>query len=438
MLKASAIVNQDTSHRRWADRLGRSRSGADAVNVSRVERWGSVIGGLALALYGLRRGSLGGAALSVVGGTLVYRGVTGRCPIYGGLDISTAAEGRGAAPGIHAEKTITVLKSPGELYRFWRDFENLPCVMSMVAAVRHLGEGRSHWVAKAPLGTTLEWDAEITEDRENELIAWRSLPGSRLPNDGRVQFRPAPDGRGTQVHVMLTYHPPLGKLGAAVAKLFGAEPGQQLAEDLRRFKALMEAGEVPTTAGQPSGRAAAKPQATSQPRPAPVAEGNGGAVVDDDWFAHAVEAELLGRPVKVCPPEETIWSKGYVMERERYDGADIVHLLRACGSWMDWPRLLRRFGGHWPVLLSHLLLFRFVYPGERRQIPDWVMQELLAHPHDELRAVPPAARICQGTLLSRAQYLIEIERWGYEDARLRPRGALTPEQAAELTASVER
>jgi hypothetical protein len=166
--------------------------------------------------------------------------------------------------------------------------------------------------------------------------------------------------------------------------------------------------------------------------------GNGIAAVDEEWFAHAVEAEVLGRRVKVCPPEETIWSKAYVMERERYDGADIAHLLRACGTRMDWLRLLRRFGAHWRVLLSHLILFGFIYPDERGQVPNWVMQELLARLQSELEKPPLPERICQGTLLSRAQYLIDIESWGYEDARLLPRGVLTPADTAQLTASVER
>lgn len=166
--------------------------------------------------------------------------------------------------------------------------------------------------------------------------------------------------------------------------------------------------------------------------------GNGVAAVDEGWFAHAVEAEVLGRRVKVCPPEETIWSKAYVMERERYDGADIAHLLRACSEQMDWPRLLRRFGAHWRVLLSHLILFGFIYPDARGQVPHWVMQQLLAQLQGELGGLPPPERICQGTLLSRAQYLIDIENWGFEDGRLLPRGPLTPAETAHLTASVDR
>jgi hypothetical protein len=166
--------------------------------------------------------------------------------------------------------------------------------------------------------------------------------------------------------------------------------------------------------------------------------GNGIASVDDAWFTHAVEAEMLGHAVQLCPPEETIWSKAFVMERERYDGADVAHLLRACGEYLDWRRLLHRFGAHWRVLLSHLILFGFIYPAERTRIPTWVMQELLDRVRRELQSHPRAARVCQGTLLSRAEYLIDIEQWGYEDARVLPRGPMTPEEIAQWTAAIDR
>jgi hypothetical protein len=146
--------------------------------------------------------------------------------------------------------------------------------------------------------------------------------------------------------------------------------------------------------------------------------GNGVATVDDEWFAHAVPGEVLGMQVLLCPPEETIWSKGFVLERERYDGADVAHLLRSCAASMDWPRLLRRFGPHWRVLLSHLILFGFVYPTERTQVPAWVMRELLGRLGSELDTPAPPDGVCYGTLLSREQYLKDIQSWGYRDARL--------------------
>jgi uncharacterized membrane protein len=145
-------------------------------------------------------------------------------------------------------------KAPEELYRFWRNFENLPRFMNHLESVTPLGGDRSHWVAKAPAGARVEWDAEVYNEKENELIAWRSLEDADVNNAGSVRFRRAPNGRGTEVKVVLNYEPPGGKIGAAIAKLFGEEPGQQIEEDLHRFKQLMEAGEVPTTAGQSSGR----------------------------------------------------------------------------------------------------------------------------------------------------------------------------------------
>ena len=141
-------------------------------------------------------------------------------------------------------------------------------------------------------------------------------------------------------------------------------------------------------------------------------------------------------PVKFCPPEEMIWSKSFVMERERYDGADIAHLLRACAKRLDWERLFRRFGPYWRVLLSHLVLFGFVYPSERTQIPPKVMDELVRRLQAETHGPPPAERLCQGTLLSRAQYLIDIERGGYHDARLTAQPRMTAEEITHWTAAI--
>jgi hypothetical protein len=137
--------------------------------------------------------------------------------------------------------------------------------------------------------------------------------------------------------------------------------------------------------------------------------GNAIATVDDGWFAHAIDAHMLGLPVQLCPPEETIWSKAFVMERERYDGADIAHLLRASAGQLDWDRLLARFGTHWRVLLSHLILFGYIYPAESPQIPPSVMSTLLDRLQHEIHHPPAAGQLCQGTLLSRAQYAIDID-----------------------------
>jgi uncharacterized membrane protein len=233
--------------------LRRPQHQAHDANVGKVERWGSILAGAALAAYGLKHRSLGGAAMALVGGGLVYRGMTGYCQLYQALGLNTA-EDKGSAQAIEVKKAITINKSPEELYRFWRDFENLPRFMPHINSVQSMGHGRVHWVARAPLGRTAEWDTEITEERDNELIAWRSLQGAPIPHHGSVRFRAAPGGRGTEVRVTLAYTPPLGKLGAAVAKLFGEAPDQQLDEALHRLKSLMETGDIPTIEGQPSGR----------------------------------------------------------------------------------------------------------------------------------------------------------------------------------------
>jgi hypothetical protein len=154
--------------------------------------------------------------------------------------------------------------------------------------------------------------------------------------------------------------------------------------------------------------------------------GNGLAVVDDEWLRHAPLGEVLGLRVRVCPPEETIWSKAFVSERERYDGADIAHLIRMCGETMDWPRLLRRFGEHWRVLFSHLVLYGYVYPAERHRVPAWVLGALSRRLAGEAAGTPPDTRLCRGTLLSREQYLTDIADDGYLDARLPPSGRMTP------------
>jgi uncharacterized membrane protein len=170
------------------------------------------------------------------------------------LDVMTAKQlskqpetvaNAGADKGIiRTRRGITVRRPVEEVYSFWHNFENLPRFMYHLETVQQTGDRRSHWVAKGPAGTTVEWDAEITEDRPNELIAWRSLEGSDVDNQGVVRFEPAPGDRGTIVRVEIEYNPPGGIIGASIAKLFGREPGQQVQDDLRRFKQLIEAGEV--------------------------------------------------------------------------------------------------------------------------------------------------------------------------------------------------
>ncbi len=164
--------------------------------------------------------------------------------------------------------------------------------------------------------------------------------------------------------------------------------------------------------------------------------GNGTAQVDDDWFAYAAAGEVVGEPVRLCPPEESLWTKAFIMERDRYDGADVAHLILALGDRLDWQRLLDRFGPNWRVLYSHLILFGFVYPAERDRVPIWVLRELNARLRAELDADPPAGKVCQGTLLAAVQYIPDVKRWGYQDARVPPHGPMTPRQVEEWTEGV--
>lgn len=161
--------------------------------------------------------------------------------------------------------------------------------------------------------------------------------------------------------------------------------------------------------------------------------GNGEAAVDEAWFARSLAAEVCGVPVRLCPIEETIWSKAFIMERERFDGADILHLLRTAAERIDWSHLLERFGLHWPVLLTHLLLFGYVYPGERHRLPADVVQDLLARTVRDWNAPAADPLLCRGPLLSRAQYVVDIADWGYHDARLHPHGHLDPTEVARWT-----
>jgi uncharacterized membrane protein len=240
------------------------------ANVNGIERLLSVAAGGALAAYGLKRKDWAGLAAGVVGGALVERGVSGHCMVYDAAGLTSAAdEGHrfagphraegvtrqhGGSATVDAKKakrvtqTFTIFgRMPGELYDYWRNLENLPRILQHLKSVKETDARRSHWVAKAPAGLTVEWDAEIINDVPGEIIAWRSLAGASVPNAGSVNFREAPAGRGTEVKVSLDYEPPLGKLGVAVAKMFGEEPSVQVREDLRRYKALMEAGEIPVS-----------------------------------------------------------------------------------------------------------------------------------------------------------------------------------------------
>jgi uncharacterized membrane protein len=246
---------------------------ASNVNVGNAERIASTVGGGALAVYGLSRKSFGGALIALLGVGLAYRGATGHCSVYYAFGVDTAQSDEDAPDdpqaaiahslgqkGIKVQSVQSINKTADELYQFWRNFANLPGFMDHLVSVTVQDGGKSHWVAKAPLGRTVEWDAEIINDKPGELIAWRSLPGADVDSAGSVQFRPGPTGRGTEVRVDLSYLPPAGKVGATVAKLLGEEPQHQIDRDLIHFKNVMETGERPTTEGQPSGRGPDKDQ----------------------------------------------------------------------------------------------------------------------------------------------------------------------------------
>jgi uncharacterized membrane protein len=236
--------------------LGSSQSN-EKINVGSAERYACLAGGVALAVAGLKKGGLTGMALGLISGSLLHRGATGHCSVYDMLNVNTAGdEHPGSAldggKSIKVEKTVTIQRPAEEVFAFWRNFENLPRVMKHLEKVTVSSPTRSHWVAKAPGGTTVEWDAEIINEKPNELIAWKSLEGAEVENAGSVRFEST--SRGTVLKVSLMYHPPMGKLGGMVARLFQEEPNQQVQEDLIRLKQLMEAGELSTTKGQSSGR----------------------------------------------------------------------------------------------------------------------------------------------------------------------------------------
>ena len=191
--------------------------------------------------------------MAIVGGGLVYLGATGRNPVYRALGIRLVRTREGAQR-VEVIKSMTINRPADELFAFWRDFRNLPKIMTHIESVEVLSDKRSRWRASAPAGLVVEWDAEIVNEKSNTLIAWQSCEDADIANWGVVRFSPAPADRGTEVTVEMEYKPIGGAAGAAFAKLFGEEPSQQIEEDLRRFKQVMETGEIPTTADQPRGK----------------------------------------------------------------------------------------------------------------------------------------------------------------------------------------
>jgi uncharacterized membrane protein len=236
----------------------------DSVNVARPERLVSILGGAALFAYGISRRDLAGIVFAGAGVGFALRGVTGHCLVYKSLEVNTAAGDSRETHGVHVEQAITIDKSPEELYAFWRDFENQALISDYLTSVKVTGEKTSHWVARGPANRPIEWDAEVINDRPNELIAWQTLPGADIEHAGTVRFKPAPGGRGTEVHVTMQYYPPAGTLGAGVATLLHREPSIQAADTLKRLKRLMETGDIIKVEGQSHGRSL--PRAALHPK----------------------------------------------------------------------------------------------------------------------------------------------------------------------------
>lgn len=228
------------------------------VNLAGWERWASLVGGGTMLLAGLvTRRPLVGIVTALTGGAFLYRGATGHCPMYSSLGIDTAShKDTTAVPaqqGYKVEESVTINRPREELYRYWRDLQNLPRIMRHLRRVEPIDERRSRWTARGPMNTSVQWEAEVFNEQENEMIAWRSLPGGDVQTAGSVHFEALPDGRGTRVRASLKYNPPAGKLGANIAALVDESVEDEIREDLRRFKMAMEAGDTPTTGGQSVG-----------------------------------------------------------------------------------------------------------------------------------------------------------------------------------------
>ncbi|MBK8022276.1 MAG: SRPBCC family protein [Chloroflexi bacterium] len=231
------------------------------VNVSKTERDLSTFAGTAFLVLALMRPRRLAALLGPVGLYMLYQGVTGHSPIYALLGLNRAVHEEGAAisvphqQGLRVVHSVTIARPVAEIYAFWRDFTNLPQFMRHLESVTSLGEGRSRWKVKGPVGTTIEWDAVLVNDEVNRVIGWRTLENPTVDHAGSVRFKPATGDRGTEVTVELEYHPVGGALGAAFATLLGVSPDRQIWEDLQRLKQHLEVGQTTSVEGQTSGRA---------------------------------------------------------------------------------------------------------------------------------------------------------------------------------------
>lgn len=251
-VSANLLENTDLS-----DHSQQKSCSVPCKNVGRSERIASLVGGVALVLAGRRQGSWSGLLLAATGAGLLYRGATGKCYAYKTLGISTNHSKEQATiparQGVKVEKRLLVNRPAAELYRFWRDLSNLPRVFQHLVSVDQTSGDRSRWIARGPMKQQLAWDAEIITDRPNEVLAWRSLEGSQVDTAGSVRFEESANGRGTNVVISLKYNPPGGQLTDYLASWFGSDLQSVIEDDMRKFKSLMEAGEIPTTTGQPRG-----------------------------------------------------------------------------------------------------------------------------------------------------------------------------------------
>lgn len=228
------------------------RAGDIPRDAGNAERWAAIMGGTALGLAGLRRGDWVGMTLAAVGGGLLFAGAAG-VPVARGMPRVA-----GVVPAPDREPTtvlaaVTIAAPRERVFRFWRNFGNLPKLMSHLEAVEIESATRSCWKARGPGGVEVRWHSEIDKEREGELISWHTTEDADLPHRGQVLFKDAPGDRGTEVRLTLVYRPPAGQAGRAVARLFGMAPGQQAREALRKLKYLLEVGELPTIEGQPHG-----------------------------------------------------------------------------------------------------------------------------------------------------------------------------------------
>lgn len=260
---ARELFDADPTVSRRSDRASsesKHRDAADSnVNVGRLEREVSLAVGATMGLLALTKPiSLRGLLLGGAGAAMIYRGIKGQCHLYKAMGINTAQSDTSDARspsaeagdyfnhGIHVEESVVIDKPASELYRFWRQFENLPQVMGHLKEVKVIDDKRSHWVAKAPLGFSVEWDAEIINEIDGKLIAWRSTADATVSSAGSVRFIQEDDGQRTTVRVVLDYIPPAGKVGAIVARIFGEDPGSQIRDDLTRFKSKMQSSDTRT------------------------------------------------------------------------------------------------------------------------------------------------------------------------------------------------